>query len=143
MSKWIELEPGVYTAPQLVEEDFADVAKFGFKSVVNNRPDGEAESQLPDLKAAAMAQALGLNYHYQPVANLNITDDKPVASFQAHLENLPRPLLFYCRSGTRCTLLWAQASAKRLGVDRVIEMAAQAGYSIDVIREVLEMRAED
>ena len=40
MAKIIQLEPDVAVAPQLVEADFAEIAARGFRSVVNNRPDG-------------------------------------------------------------------------------------------------------
>lgn len=140
MAKLIELEDGVFVAPQIVESDFAEIAAKGFRAVVNNRPDGEAEGQMPDEVAKAAAESLGLNYLYQPVANLRVTDDDVVAQFAAALETLPRPVLFYCRSGTRCTLLWSQASAARLGVDEVIATAGRAGYDISVIADVLSDR---
>ena len=42
MVKIVELEQGVYVAPQLTEADFAEIAAMGFRAVVDNRPDGEA-----------------------------------------------------------------------------------------------------
>jgi sulfide:quinone oxidoreductase len=142
MTKIIELEPGVCVAPQLVEADFAEISAAGFKVVVNNRPDGEAEGQMSSATARAAAHAAGLGYHYQPAANIDITDDDIVAAFAAHLTSLARPVLFYCRSGTRCTLLWAQSSAKRLGAAQVEAMAAKAGYDVSIIRDLLEERAK-
>lgn len=140
--KLIELEPGVFVAPQITAVDFSELKARGFAAVVNNRPDGEAEGQLPSAEASAEAERLGLIYHYQPVPNLNVTDSENVDGFRAHLSGLPRPLLFYCRSGTRCTLLWAQASARRLGAGQVTEMAGQAGYDIAVIGDILDSLAK-
>jgi sulfide:quinone oxidoreductase len=141
MSQLIELEPGVFVAPQIVASDFAVIAARGIRAVVNNRPDGEAADQMPNAAAQAEAERQGLTYVYQPVPNLNVTDDEVVDAFAASLDQLPRPVLFYCRSGTRCTLLWAQASATRLGVATVIRMAGRAGYDISAIADIIADRA--
>ena len=93
-----------------------------------------------DVVAKAAAESLGLTYLYQPVANLRITDDDVVAAFAGALETLPRPVLFYCRSGTRCTLLWAQASAARIGAAEAIAVAGKAGYDLTSIADILEER---
>ena len=37
----VQLEPDIAVAPQLVEADFAVIAACGFRSVVNNRPEGQ------------------------------------------------------------------------------------------------------
>ncbi len=141
MVKIIALDDGVAVAPQVVAADFAEIAKRGFRAVVNNRPDGEVPGQLPSAEAEAAARDHGLEFRYQPVSNPTVTNDDNVETFARLLDELPRPVLFYCRSGTRCTTLWAQASVERLGVDRTLEMAAVAGYDLEVLREHLEERA--
>ncbi len=142
MPTFIPLEQDVFVAPQLTEADFAAVAAAGFRSVVNNRPDGEASDQLPAGEAQKAAERHGLTFRYQPVANMNVTDDDVVEAFAALLDDLPRPVLFYCRTGTRCSILWAQASAARLGVDATLETVASAGYDLEPLREELEGREE-
>jgi sulfide:quinone oxidoreductase len=101
MAQLIQLETGIFVAAQLVEADFAAVAARGFRSVVNNRPDAEAPDQLPNDRAKAAALRHGLQYRYQPVENLNVTDDDVVNAHARLMNNLPGPILFYCRSGTR------------------------------------------
>ena len=137
MAKLVQLEAGVFVAPQLVESDFEEIAAKGFRWVVNNRPDGEAEGQLANWRAAAEAKRHGLGFIYQPVPNLRVTETDVVEAFSTALDSLERPVLFYCRSGTRCTILWAQASAPRLGVDEVIAIAANAGYDLEGIRDTI------
>jgi sulfide:quinone oxidoreductase len=143
MAKIIQLESEVFVAPQLVEADFAEIAALGFRSVVNNRPDGEAADQLPAAAAESAASRHGLEFRYQPVANLHVTDDDVVDAFAELLVDLPRPVLFYCRTGTRCSILWAQASVAKLGVDRTLEIVTEAGYDLEPLREQLEERAEN
>jgi sulfide:quinone oxidoreductase len=141
MTKIIQLETEIFVAPQLVAADFAEVAARGFRSVVNNRPDGEAPDQLPQAQAAAAALRHGLQYRYLPVENLNVTDEDVVIAYARLMDDLPGPILFYCRSGTRCTILWAQVAAPRLGVARTMEIASKAGYDLEVLRERLVERA--
>lgn len=141
MVKIVQLEPEIAVAPQLVEADFAEVAARGFRSVVDNRPDGEAPDQVPHDQAAAAAGRHGLAFRYQPVTNAHITDDEVVEAFAQAMEELPTPILFYCRTGTRSTTLWTQASAGRLGIDRALETARMAGYDLDILRDTLAERA--
>ena len=141
MTQLIQLETGIFVAAQLVEADFAEVAKRGFRSVVNNRPDDEAPNQLPNDRAKAAALRHGLQYRYQPVENLNVTDEDVVNAHTRLMNDLPGPILFYCRSGTRCTILWPQVAAPRLGVAKTLEIASKAGYDLEVIREQLTERS--
>jgi uncharacterized protein (TIGR01244 family) len=137
MAQLIQLETGIFVAAQLVESDFAEVAARGFRSVVNNRPDGEAPDQLPSGRAMAAALRHGLRYRYQPVENFNVTDENVVNAHARLMNDLPGPILFYCRSGTRCTILWAQVASARLGVAKTLAIASKAGYDLEAIREHL------
>ncbi|MCX5589843.1 TIGR01244 family sulfur transferase [Alcaligenes endophyticus] len=93
-------------SPQLTAEDMQAVAAAGFKSVIINRPDFEGGAEQPlaaDVMAAA--EAVGLQACYQPVAGNAITA-ADVNNFADLLETLPQPVLAYCRSGNRCSILY-------------------------------------
>jgi sulfide:quinone oxidoreductase len=141
MANIVELETGIFVASQLSEADFDLLPAMGFRSVVANRPDGEAEDQLPRAAAEAAARRNGLQFRYQPIASIDVNEDEPVEAFRALMDGLTGPTLFYCRTGTRSTLLWAQAAAGRLGVSRTITIAARAGFDLDPYRDILEERA--
>lgn len=141
MAKVRQLEADVSVAPQLNEADFAELAARGFRSVVNNRPEGEAPDQLSNAEAEAAARAAGLEFRFQPITHVHVTDDANVEAFAEAVEDLPHPILFYCRSGTRCATLWAQASVARLGLARTLQIAAESGYDLEVLRDELEKRA--
>lgn len=141
MIRIIHLEPDVAAAAQLTETDFADVAARGFRSVVNIRPDGEASDQLPNAQARHAAQRHGLTFRHLPVMSLNATDEDVVDDFARLMDDLPGPILFYCGSATRCTTLWTQAAAPRIGIDTALSIARQAGHDLDFLRETLEERA--
>ncbi len=97
-------------APQLAASDMAAVAAAGFKSVIINRPDFEGGADQPTAAAVMeAARAAGLTVEYQPVVSGGMTAED-VVRFKELLETLPAPVLAYCRSGTRCTVLYRAAT---------------------------------
>ncbi len=107
------IAPGFAVAAQLLANQMADVAALGFKTVVNNRPDGEGGSNQPLSQAmAAAAQANGLHYVYLPVVSGAIRPEQAQA-LHAALQGVPQPVLAFCRSGARSAQLYALAQAGR------------------------------
>ena len=94
-------------APQIQPEQMATLAAEGFRAVVNNRLELEPGQPTQEALRAA-AEAAGLRYEWQPVSSGMITP-QDVAKFAELLEALPRPLLAFCRSGTRCSTLYQAA----------------------------------
>jgi uncharacterized protein (TIGR01244 family) len=98
---------GVYAAPQLSPADMAEAARAGFRSVVNNRPDHEGGAEQPtSADVGAAAQAAGLAYRFLPVQG-GYQSPEEIAAFGALMQELPRPVLLFCRSGARSTRLLA------------------------------------
>ena len=104
-----QIAPDVCVAGQLTPEAMAEVAKAGFRSVVNNRPDFEYGPDQPthEAIAAAAAQA-GLEYRFLPV-DPGFQTPEQIAAFALLLRELPKPVLAFCRSGARSTRLFMQA----------------------------------
>lgn len=99
----------VAVAPQLPPEAMAAVAAAGFRSVINNRPDFEGgPSQPTGAQMAEAAAAAGLAYVHQPVQSAVQTPDD-IARFSQLLDELPKPILAFCRSGTRSGRLYQLA----------------------------------
>jgi uncharacterized protein (TIGR01244 family) len=99
----------VCVAPQLTPEAMTEAARLGFKSVVNNRPDFEGGPDQPtSATIAAAAQAAGLEYRHLPVAG-GYQSPEEAAQMARLLQELPRPLLMFCRSGARSARLFALA----------------------------------
>jgi len=98
-------------APQLTPEAMAELARLGFKSVVNNRPDFEHGPDQPTSAAIeAAAVAAGLVYRHLPVDG-GWQSPEQIAAFAGLLTTLPQPMLAFCRSGARSTKLYQQAVA--------------------------------
>jgi uncharacterized protein (TIGR01244 family) len=101
----------VCVAPQLTPEAMAELARLGFKSVVNNRPDFEHDPDQPTSAAMqAAAEAVGLAYRHLPVDG-GWQSPEQIAAFAELLTTLPQPMLAFCRSGARSARLYQQATA--------------------------------
>lgn len=101
----------VCVAPQLGPEAMTEAARAGFRSVVNNRHDFEEGPQQPtSAQIETAARAAGLAYRFLPVDG-GYQSPGEIAAMAALLEELPRPLLMFCRSGARSARLFQAASA--------------------------------
>lgn len=141
MSEFCRLTENVVVSPQLAIEDIAAAAKLGISTIVNNRPDGEEPLAPQGDDIAAAAAAAGLNYVSIPVGHAGFSEPQ-VDAMIAALEQAEGPILAYCRSGTRSTLLWALAAAKQgKAPDVIARTAAQAGYDVSPIRTMIDMLA--
>jgi uncharacterized protein (TIGR01244 family) len=108
-----QVAPDVCVAPQLTPEAMAEAARLGFRSVVNNRPDFEHGPEQPtNASIEAAAREAGLQYRFLPVSGGHQTPEQ-IAAFAQLLDELPRPLLMFCRSGARSTNLFVQAVQPR------------------------------
>ncbi|WP_114944041.1 TIGR01244 family sulfur transferase [Microvirga calopogonii] len=135
-----KLNDKLSVAPQLNPEDLQDAAAAGFRSIINNRPDGEAPDQPSSDTLAAAAQRLGLTYRHIPVIPGKVSADQ-VEAFEEALAATAGPTLAFCRTGTRSTSLWALASARHLAPDVVLRTAAAAGYNLEALRPQIEAAA--
>ena len=131
----------VYVSPQISLAEVAEAARAGFGMIVNNRPEDESDDQVPGAEIAAAAAAAGLGYVAIPVTHAGFSQPQITAMADA-LASTDKPVLAYCRSGTRSTLLWALAQASRgTSPHSLAASAAQAGYDLGPIRAMLDMLA--
>ena len=101
----------VCVAPQLDAAAMAELARLGFKSVINNRPDFEHGPDQPTSAAVeAAARAAGLEYRHLPVDG-GWQSPEQIAAMAQLVKELPVPVLAFCRSGARSTRLYQQAVA--------------------------------
>jgi uncharacterized protein (TIGR01244 family) len=131
----------VYASPQIAAEDLAEAAALGIAMVINNRPEGESDDQTPGDEIEAAARAAGMDYAAIPVTHAGFSQPQ-VDAMASALAGARGPVLAYCRSGTRSTLLWALAEASRGGNPAaIVAQAAQAGYDVSPVRAVIDMLA--
>jgi len=104
------IAPGVAVASQLDPADLPALKAAGFASIVCNRPDGESPGQPPFAAIEIAARDAGLTARYFPVVSGSLNAEQGVA-FSALLAELPKPVLAYCRTGSRSQALWKLAQS--------------------------------
>jgi len=125
-------------SPQIDAAHIKEIAGAGFHSILCNRPDNEEMGQPAFAEIEAAAKAEGLEMRSIPIVSGVMTPDA-LAELDHALKELPKPILAYFRSGTRCSMLWAAVEHGRRDDDEIITRAAKAGY--DVAPLVRQMRA--
>lgn len=136
------LTPDYAVSPQIDLADLPAIKALGFTSVIDNRPDGEIP---PHLHAAAMrtaAEALGLDFVINPVVGGAMTMDN-VAAQGAAIAAAKGPVLAYCASGNRSSVVWALSQAGNRPVDELIGLPARFGYQLEHLRPQLQALAAD
>ena len=134
------LDGGISVSDQVFEDDLDDIAAAGIKTIINNRPDGEAPLQPRSEILKKKAEALGLSYHQIAVTSGRMTPEN-VAEFAQTLHSAEKPILAFCRTGTRSATLWAVSQAGRLPAGQILSAAQQAGYDLSPLRMFLERQA--
>jgi len=113
----------------------AEAAKAGYSVIISNRPDGEDPGQPDAATMRAAAEAAGMSWVHIPVSGGQFPPDAVAAFKDAAAKG---KTLAYCRTGTRCTVLWALGAAGEMSADDIIARAAEAGYDISGLRPRLE-----
>ena len=114
-------------SPQINVSDVADIAAAGFRAVICNRPDGEAFDQPLSDDVAAAVTAAGMEWRMQPVSQVSLAD---ADTFGKLLAELPKPVLAFCRTGTRCTALWSLSEIDKRPADDILARTRAAGYDM-------------
>jgi uncharacterized protein (TIGR01244 family) len=136
-----QLSARVFASPQIGLAEVEAAARQGIALIVNNRPEGESDDQTPGREIEAAARAAGMDYIAIPVTHAGYSEAQ-VKAMAAALGATDQPILAYCRSGTRSTLLWALAEASAgKKPDELSAAAAAAGYDLTPISALLDMLA--
>lgn len=141
MSDFRQLSDGIWASPQITLADVETAAGAGFALVINNRPEGESTDQTPGEEIATAVRAAGMDYCAIPVSPGGFTRDQ-VEQMAKAIGAARGPVLAYCRSGTRSTLLWSLVRAAE-GQDpqAIADAALRAGYDIGPIRTIVDSLA--
>jgi sulfide:quinone oxidoreductase len=126
----------ISVAPQITPDEVQQLADQGFRALICNRPDGEAADQPNFSEIEAAAKKAGLEIRDLPVVSGKVSD-QDAADFGAAMQELPRPILAYCRTGTRSATLWSLSQANRMSVADILAATKAAGYDMGgVVRRI-------
>ena len=98
---------------QMNIDKFQQLMKDGYKSVIVNRPDQEPGNGVSVSQLRSIAEKSQVSVIYQPVISGQITQQN-ISEFAKYYNELPKPILMVCRSGTRSAALFNQAKAQGL-----------------------------
>ena len=130
-----QLTPALAVSPQLSLTDIPELAKAGFRVLINNRPDAEIDSALQHEAMEKAAKAQGMRYYYLPFSPGSVTPEL-IAGFTEATSGRG-PHVAYCRSGHRCTVLWALSQAGKRPEKEILETAVMAGFDLTPIRPLI------
>ncbi|MCD6437741.1 MAG: TIGR01244 family phosphatase [Halomonas sp.] len=133
------LEKGVAITSQLTVEELEHVKTQGFKTVICNCKPGESAEFSGEDAYRFKAEELGLHWVHIPVTPGEYSQ-ADVAAFAKALQQLPRPILAFCRSGKRATHLWAYAKrhTEKCDLAELFSAAKAAGFDLEEHRQGLE-----
>ena len=134
-----KLTSDIMVSPQIGVDAVAEAKELVVTLIVNNRPEGESDDQVPGAEIEAVARAAGLEYVAIPITHSGFSQPQ-VEAMVAALDSVEGKVLAYCRSGTRSTLLWALAECAQGGdPDALTNIAAKAGYDVSPVRPLMDM----
>jgi len=134
-----QITDDISVSPQIEPGDIPAIAQAGFRAIMCNRPDDEEPGQCCYDDVAKAALAAGLKVHWLPIVTSAITSEN-ISDFRAALEQMPKPLLAYCRTGTRCTMMWSMAVFDDLPAQDILQHTSKAGYDMSGLLRQLAQR---
>lgn len=133
------LSDDLTVSPQVPLEGLPAIAEAGFKTIICNRPDQEDPGQPSFDEIRAKANECGLEAVFMPVVSGNV-QEADADAFADILSKAAKPVFAYCRTGTRCTILWSLANAGKMLTQEIVNAAASAGYDMSALVPRIEAR---
>lgn len=127
-----------WVADQITVQDIELIAARGIKTIFCNRPDGEGADQPNVAEIEQALQPYGIQIQYLPVVSGKVTDEQSEEFKQLYMQ-AQKPLLAYCRSGTRSITLWALSQVADQTLEKMLLTAKTLGYDLQgVVPRILK-----
>lgn len=134
------LTPDYAVSPQIAPEDIAAIKAAGYATLICNRPDGENPPHLHSAALRAAAEAAGLAFIDNPVIGGALSMDNVTAQGAA-IAGARGPVLAYCASGNRSSVVWALSQAGQRPTDELVAIPARFGYQMEMWRAQIDSLA--
>ncbi|WP_299930288.1 TIGR01244 family sulfur transferase [uncultured Pelagimonas sp.] len=136
-----QITPTYHVSPQISPEDAQAIKDAGFVRVICNRPDAENPPALQAEAVGTAMRAAGLEFEVLPLTHQTMTPAN-VARQDELAQTADGPVLAYCASGTRSTVIWALSQAGHQSTDAILDAAAKGGYDLAGLRPTLDAIAQ-
>ncbi|EED32969.1 sulfide:quinone oxidoreductase [gamma proteobacterium NOR5-3] len=128
--KLIPVTDSFSVSTQITVADIPVLVEAGVKSLICNRPDGEANDQPTITEIRSAAEAAGLHIAYIPVVS-GAFSAADIEDFAKALSSMEAPVHAFCRTGTRSITLWSlQQKAQGVPVDELLATTKDCGYDL-------------
>ncbi len=131
------ITPRYAVSPQISVEDVQTIADLGFVRVICNRPNSEVPMDLQSDAIGQAVRAAGMEYEVLELTHQTMTPEN-VAHQRELAERCSGPVLAYCASGTRCSVVWALGQCDRMSTDDILDATTKAGYALENLRPALD-----
>ena len=126
----------IFVSGQVNGAMIRQLAGQGIKTIVNNRPDAEEGDQPGNAALQSVAEELGVKWVYLPLIAGQKPDLVLAQNYRKVIEEMPRPVHVFCRTGRRSEMIHLAAQNLPLSsrgpksFDVVIVGAGTAGISV-------------
>ena len=118
-----------WVADQITAQDLPEIAHQGIRTILCNRPDGEGADQPNIIEIQQVAIQFGIQVEYLPVVSGKVYDEQ-AQQFKQCYQQAAKPLLAYCRTGTRSITLWALSQVAEQSLDQMLLTGKGLGYDL-------------
>ncbi|WP_209598123.1 TIGR01244 family sulfur transferase [Ruegeria sp. HKCCSP351] len=132
-----QITPRYAVSPQITVEDVPAIAEAGFAKVICNRPNAEVPPAMQSDAIGEAVRAAGMEYEVLELTHQTMTPEN-VKRQRDMAENGSGPVLAYCASGTRCSVVWALGQCDHMSTDDILSATGKAGYQLDNLRPMLD-----
>ena len=135
-----QITPAFAVSPQIDPADLTQIVAAGFTCIICNRPDDEVPISHQAYAIQIAPEAAGLQFVCIPVTHQGLTRDL-IAQQKTAIVNADGPVLAYCASGTRSSIVWSLTQVGDMDTDDIINATNSAGYELGGMRGQLDMLA--
>ncbi|WP_299298087.1 TIGR01244 family sulfur transferase [uncultured Tateyamaria sp.] len=137
-----QITPQYFVAPQVDPADMVDIAAAGITTVICNRPDEEVPPAFQADAVEAAVLAAGMQFVRLPLTHQTMTPENVL--LQANTaSDADGPVLAYCASGTRSTVVWCLGQAGQMPTAEILATAQRGGYDLGALTPTLEALAQN
>jgi uncharacterized protein (TIGR01244 family) len=108
--------------------------------VICNRPDEEVPTSHQAYAIQIAAEAAGLTFVRLPITHQGLSMDH-ITQERAAIDAAEGPVLAYCASGTRSSILWSLIQAGQMPTDDILRATQEAGYELGGMRGQIDALA--
>lgn len=134
----IFIDKNYHVSPQIEPYQIAEIAEKGFVKIICNRPDVEVPDSYSSSLMAKLAREVGIDFEVLELTHQTMTLEN-VKTQREFFIDVNGPVLAYCASGTRCSVIWAMGEAvSGTEISVILEKTQSAGYDLKGLQPTLQ-----